>query len=289
MLERWAPRAEAALERLLPPPTGPAASLAEAMRYASLGGGKRLRAALVYSAGDMLGGDLDALDHAAAAVEMIHAYSLVHDDLPAMDDDDLRRGKPTCHKVYGEAAAILAGDALQSRAFEILALPGAGSDPAIRAAMVHTLARASGVDGMAGGQALDLAAVGASLSVDALATMHGLKTGALIRASVRLGAQCAAADAHTLDALDAFADKLGFAFQIVDDILDEVMDSETLGKTGGADRARDKPTYTSMLGLEQARQTVHELHRGALESLATIRHNTAVMNEIADFVVERRF
>ncbi len=289
VLEHWAARAEAALERFLPLADGPAARLEEAMRYACLGGGKRLRAALVYASGDMLGAPLDDLDRPAAAIEMIHAYSLVHDDLPAMDDDDLRRGKPTCHKVYGEAGAILAGDALQSLAFEILASapPSTGAEAAL--AMVRTLAEASGARGMAGGQALDLEAVGARLDVDALATMHGLKTGALIRAAVRLGALCAHADEPTLAQLDSYGRSLGFAFQIVDDILDEVMDSDTLGKTGGVDRARDKPTYTTMLGVDAARETVDRLHRDALESLAAIRHNTAVMSQIADFVANRRF
>ncbi len=286
-ISRWAERAERALERFLPDGSGPAGTLEAAMRYACLGGGKRLRATLVYATGDMLGTPPELLDRPAAAIEMIHAYSLVHDDLPAMDDDDLRRGKPTCHRAFDEATAILAGDALQSLAFEVLC-----ADPSIapgaRAAMVRVLAEASGARGMAGGQALDLGAVGTMLDVDALAAMHGLKTGALIRAAVRLGALCGDnADAQTLEQLDAYAGNLGFAFQIVDDILDEVMDSGTLGKTGGADRARGKPTYTSMTGLDEARATVDALHRAALESLRTIRHNTGVMGEIADFVTRR--
>ncbi len=289
VLEHWAARAQAALERFLPGGDGPAGDLESAMRYAALGGGKRLRAALVYATGDMLGAPLERLDRPAAAIELIHAYSLVHDDLPAMDDDELRRGKPTCHIVYGEAGAILAGDALQSLAFEILAPTTTDGDAGMHLAMVGTLAAASGAHGMAGGQSLDLAAVGARLDVAGLTTMHGLKTGALIRASVRLGALAAGADAHTLSRLDVYGENLGFAFQIVDDILDETMDSDTLGKTGGVDRARDKPTYTTMLGLDEARAMVDRLHRAALESLDAIGHNTAMMTRIADFVATRRF
>ena len=289
MLEHWAARAQAALERFLPDASGPASELEAAMRYAVLGGGKRLRAALVYATGEMLGAPLERLDRPAAAIEMIHAYSLVHDDLPAMDDDDLRRGKPTCHKVYGEAGAILAGDALQSLAFEILAPATPDGDARTHLDMVRVLAAASGARGMAGGQALDLAAVGARLDVDGLTTMHGLKTGALIRASVRLGGLGANADPRTLSRLDVYGENLGFAFQIVDDILDETMDSDTLGKTGGADRARDKPTYTTMLGLDEARAMVGRLHRAALESLQSIGHNTETMTRIADFVANRHF
>lgn len=289
VLEHWAARAQAALERFLPDASGPASELEAAMRYAVLGGGKRLRAALVYATGEMLGAPLERLDRPAAAIEMIHAYSLVHDDLPAMDDDDLRRGKPTCHKVYGEAGAILAGDALQSLAFEILAPATPDGDARTHLDMVRVLAAASGARGMAGGQALDLAAVGARLDVDGLTTMHGLKTGALIRASVRLGGLGANADPRTLSRLDVYGENLGFAFQIVDDILDETMDSDTLGKTGGADRARDKPTYTTMLGLDEARAMVGRLHRAALESLQSIGHNTETMTRIADFVANRHF
>ena len=289
VLEHWAARAQAALERFLPDASGPASDLEAAMRYAVLGGGKRLRAALVYATGEMLGAPLERLDRPAAAIEMIHAYSLVHDDLPAMDDDDLRRGKPTCHKVYGEAGAILAGDALQSLAFEILAPATPDGDARTHLDMVRVLAAASGARGMAGGQALDLAAVGARLDVDGLTTMHGLKTGALIRASVRLGGLGANADPRTLSRLDVYGENLGFAFQIVDDILDETMDSDTLGKTGGADRARDKPTYTTMLGLDEARAMVGRLHRAALESLQSIGHNTETMTRIADFVANRHF
>jgi farnesyl diphosphate synthase len=290
ILTRWAPRSEAALVRFLPPVEEPARTLREAMRYACLDGGKRLRATLVYTTGEMLKTPLEWLDYPAAAIEMIHAYSLVHDDLPAMDDDEIRRGKPTCHKVFGEAGAILAGDALQCRAFEVLSLADSPFGAAEQVAMIRTLSEASGVHGMVAGQSLDLAAVGERLDVEQLTTMHRLKTGALIRAAVRLGAQCGGQSDHqTLEQLDIYARSLGLCFQIVDDILDEVVDTATLGKTSGSDRARDKATYTTMLGIDEARAMVGQLHRTALESLATIRHNTEAMARIADFVVNRSF
>ncbi len=288
-LEFWAQRTERVLLELMPESHHPAPDLWQAMRYATLDGGKRLRAALVYLTGTMLGVDAAKLDRPAAAIEMIHAYSLVHDDLPAMDDDDLRRGKPTCHRRFGEAAAILAGDALQGLAFEILAADGSGLDAAIRVRLVEELARAAGDRGMAGGQAIDLAAAGSRMTREQLDNMHGMKTGALIRAAVRMGALCGAPEnRELLTALDDFSKRIGLAFQIVDDILDDTMDSSTLGKPGGSDRARDKPTYTSVLGIDQARAVVDELVDDALERLDTIGHNTGSLREIAGFVARRR-
>ncbi len=288
-LRFWGQRTERVLSTLMPESHHPAPELARAMRYATLDGGKRLRASLVYLTGTMLGVDAGKLDRPAAAIEMIHAYSLVHDDLPAMDDDDLRRGKPTCHRRFGEAAAILAGDALQSLAFEILASDESGLDAAIRVRLIGELARAAGDRGMAGGQAIDLAAAGTRMTRKQLDTMHGLKTGALIRASVRIGALCGAPeDRELLAALDDFAGRIGLAFQIVDDILDDTVDSSTLGKPGGSDRALDKPTYTSVLGIDRARAVVDELVDSALERLATIGHNTGSLREIAGFVARRR-
>ncbi len=288
MLTQWATRVEGVLDQLLPEAEGPVSALHEAMRYASLGGGKRLRASLVYSTGALLEVDTSLLDRPAAAVEMVHAYSLVHDDLPAMDNDDLRRGKPTCHRAFGEAIAILAGDALQTRAFEILcehdsALP---ANNVLR--MIKALAQSSGVAGMAGGQAIDLDAVGKNPDLEYLEIMHSMKTGALIRASVRLGALCSSTVTRdTLNQLDIFARCIGLAFQVIDDILDEVSDSGTLGKTGGSDRARNKPTYTSTVGLANARRIVDTLHGDALASLKTIRHNTDNMRQLADFIICR--
>ncbi len=288
-LQFWARRSERSLERLLPERDHPAPDLWYAMRYATLDGGKRLRATLVYVTGTMLGATPEQLDIPASAIELIHAYSLVHDDLPAMDDDDLRRGKPTCHRKFGEAAAILAGDALQALAFETLATAGADLDADVRLRLVAELSRAAGDRGMVGGQAIDLAAVGRTLGREQLDTMHGMKTGALIRSAVRMGAICGAPGDHALLAtLDAYAGNLGLAFQIVDDILDETADSATLGKTGGADRARDKPTYTSALGVDRAREMVDALLDKALESLGTIGHNTETLRDIAGFVARRR-
>jgi farnesyl diphosphate synthase len=249
-LQAFPERSEAVLETLLPPVDRPPLRLHQAMRHAVLGGGKRMRPLLVYATGQMLGASLEALDRPAAAVELMHAYSLVHDDLPAMDDDDLRRGRPTCHIAFDEATAILAGDALQCLAFEVLT----EADLAIgtRLRMLQTLAAASGVRGMAGGQALDLAAVGRRLDISELEAVHRMKTGALIRASVRLGALAANAGDTLFEALDEFADALGLAFQIRDDMLDIEGTAESLGKTAGKDARADKPTYPSLLGPEQA-------------------------------------
>jgi farnesyl diphosphate synthase len=281
-------RVERALEYWLPPEHLHPIALHSAMRYSTLGGGKRMRPALVYGTGQALGVSLDSLDGIACAVELIHAYSLIHDDLPAMDDDDLRRGKPACHKAFGEAMAILAGDAIQALAFEILARdPTMAADPAVRLRMVELLATASGSRGMAGGQAIDLASVGSRLDVAQLEAMHIHKTGALIRASVMMAAACADIDDQESDTLDHFAKCIGLAFQIRDDILDVEGDTATLGKTQGADHAHDKPTYPALLGLEQAKARALALHEDALESLSGFDTRADLLRGIAGYVVMR--
>ncbi|MGH8157577.1 MAG: polyprenyl synthetase family protein [Rhodanobacter sp.] len=282
-------RAEQALDRNLPPAEQSPAELHHAMRYAVLGGGKRLRPLLVYAAAHALGSDDTALDAAACAVELIHAYSLVHDDLPAMDDDALRRGRPTCHIVYGEAMAILAGDALQALAFEILADDMAKRvDAATVVAMLHTLGRACGAEGMAGGQALDLAAVGRKLSLAELEHMHACKTGALIRASVQLGGLLAGADANTRDALDRYAHAVGLAFQVRDDILDVEGESAVIGKTAGKDAAADKPTFPSIIGLDASRARLAELTDTALAAIAPLGERGVLLQELARYSTNRR-
>jgi geranylgeranyl pyrophosphate synthase len=262
------------------------ARLLEAMRYATLGGGKRLRALLVYATGQALGATNRAMDAAAAAVEMIHAYSLVHDDMPVMDDDDLRRGRPTCHKAYDEATALLVGDALQSMAFETLCDSSLSAEQ--QSAMVRRLAQSAGVFGMAGGQAVDLESVGKKLDLNALQSMHKLKTGALIRASVVLGALAAEnCDEDTLSHLERYADCIGLAFQVQDDVLDVIADTETLGKTQGADIALNKPTYPALLGLAKAQQKAVALIEKALGQLAELPFNTEALAALAQFVVKR--
>lgn len=285
-LSAYRGRANRALEACLPAADRAPIELHEAMRYAVLDGGKRVRATLVYASGEATGADPALLDAPACAVELIHAYSLVHDDLPAMDNDDLRRGKPTTHRAFGEANALLAGDALQTLAFEVLA---EGADGAPRGLeMVATLARASGSLGMAGGQAIDLAAVGCQLSLDALENMHRHKTGALIRASVRLGALCGSdVSATALEQLDGYAACIGLAFQVRDDILDVEADTETLGKTQGADIALDKPTYPSLLGLDTAKQKAVELHERAIAELAGFDARADALRGLSAFIVNR--
>ncbi len=279
-------RANRALEACLPQAEPGPAQLHEAMRYAVLNGGKRVRATLVYATGEAVGADSALLDGPACAVELIHAYSLVHDDLPAMDDDDLRRGKPTCHRAYGEANALLAGDALQSFAFQILADGAADAERAL--ALVATLAHASGSLGMAGGQAIDLAAVGRELGLDELEHMHRHKTGALIRASVRLGALCGVnVSAEQLAQLDAYAACIGLAFQVRDDILDVEADTETLGKAQGADIALNKPTYPALLGLPSAKQKAEELHERAIGELADFDARADGLRGISAYIVNR--
>ncbi|KAB7770069.1 polyprenyl synthetase family protein [Xanthomonas maliensis] len=256
-LQRWVIRTERNLDASLPAPALSPQRLHAAMRHAVLGGGKRIRPLLVYASGSLFGAEEETLDPPAVAVELIHAYSLVHDDLPAMDDDDLRRGQPTVHIAFDEATAILAGDALQARAFELLA--DAPVDAALRVGWLHCLATAGGAAGMCGGQALDIEATGQSQPLAALQRMHALKTGALIRAAVRMGALGGQAPAEDLQRLDDFADALGLAFQVRDDILDVEASSEQLGKTAGKDLAQSKSTYPALLGMEGAKRKLAEL------------------------------
>jgi farnesyl diphosphate synthase len=282
-------RAEQALDRNLPPADQSPAELHRAMRYAVLGGGKRLRPLLVYAAAQALGEEGASLDTAACAVELIHAYSLVHDDLPAMDDDALRRGRPTCHIVFGEAMAILAGDALQALAFEILADDRVRqTDAATGMAMLRTLGQACGAEGMAGGQALDLAAVGRALTLDELEHMHACKTGALIRASVRLGALGAGSNGDILQALDRYAHAVGLAFQVRDDILDVEGESAVIGKTAGKDAAADKPTFPSIIGLDASRARLAELTDNALVAIAPLGERGVLLRELAQYSAHRK-
>ncbi|WP_448100616.1 (2E,6E)-farnesyl diphosphate synthase [Luteibacter jiangsuensis] len=281
-------RADDALARVLPGEQLPPAELHRAMRYAVLGGGKRLRPLFVYAAGHALGCDGPILDAPACAVEIIHAYSLVHDDLPAMDDDALRRGRPTCHIVFGEAMAILAGDALQALAFDILASAPGDDDPRQRIAMLRALGAACGAEGMAGGQAFDLAAVGRKLSLDELERMHAYKTGALIRASVRLGALAAGCrDDAMLDRLDRYAHAVGLAFQVRDDILDVEGESAVIGKTAGKDAAADKPTFPSILGLDASRERLTALVDEALDAVGPLGERGEWLAELALYSARR--
>ena len=275
-------RIERALDAALPPAGEHPASLHEAMRYAVLGGGKRVRPLLVLAAGETVGAPRPALELAGCAIELIHAYSLVHDDLPCMDDDVLRRGRPTVHVAFGEAVAMLVGDALQTLAFETLAR--VERPAALR--MVAELAAASGSRGMAGGQAIDLAATGATMSPQALEDMHRRKTGALLRTSVRLGALCG--EARGLEpALDAYAEAIGLAFQVVDDILDVEGSADSLGNTAGKDADHDKPTYVSVLGLAQSKQMAARLHDAALTAIAPLGESGRRLRELADLIVSR--
>lgn len=263
------------------------AGLGEAMRYAVLDGGKRLRPLLVLAACEAVGANAQAALRAACAVELIHAYSLVHDDMPCMDNDVMRRGKPTVHVRFGEARALLAGDALQALAFELLT-PEEGVPPAMQARLCRELARAAGADGMAGGQAIDLASVGLQLSEDQLRQMHRLKTGALLQASVVMGAVCGQTPEGTLRALSDYGAAMGLAFQVVDDVLDVTQDSATLGKTAGKDAASDKPTYVSLMGLEAARAHAEALRAQALAALAASGlTDTRALAALADMVVRR--
>lgn len=257
-------RVEALMDRWVP--SDAPAGLGDAMRYAVLGGGKRLRPLLVLAASEAVQGDAPAADRAAVAVELIHAYSLVHDDMPCMDNDVLRRGKPTVHVAFGEAQAMLAGDAMQALAFEVLT-PDEGVDPALQAQLCRLLARASGHAGMAGGQAIDLAAIGQPLSECELRNMHERKTGLLLRAAVQMGAACGRPDAATAGALCRYGSAIGLAFQVVDDILDVTQDSATLGKTAGKDEEAGKPTYVSVMGLDASRRYAAQLRDEALAAL----------------------
>jgi farnesyl diphosphate synthase len=264
------------------------AGLGEAMRYAVLDGGKRLRPLLAMAASEAVHGNPAAALRAACAVELIHAYSLVHDDMPCMDNDVLRRGKPTVHVKFGEAQALLAGDALQALAFELLT-PEGDEVPAVQqAALCRLLARAAGHEGMAGGQAIDLASIGRALSEEELRQMHGLKTGALLQGSVLMGAACGRADARASQALALYGAAMGLAFQVVDDILDCTADSGTLGKTAGKDAAHDKPTYVSLMGLERSRAYAQELLRQARGALADSGlQDTQALQALAAMVVNR--
>lgn len=291
-LERFRQQVDSALDHYLPQVSGPEAYLQQAMRYAVIGGGgKRVRPILVYAAGQAFKLDINQLNAPAAAIEMIHAYSLIHDDLPAMDNDDLRRGRPTCHKAFNEATAILAGDALQALAFEILAQDqNIPCDSAARLEMIQLLASASGSIGMAGGQAIDLASVGKQLSLEQLENMHQLKTGALIRASVLLGAMCSPlANTEMLDRLAHYGHCIGLAFQIQDDILDVIADTETLGKPQGSDIEQNKPTFPALLGLEGARMRAMELHHQALAALDIFDESADTLRNLSAYIVERGY
>ncbi len=283
-------RVDGCLEALFVPPLPQLERLYQAMRYSVMNGGKRVRPLLVYAACEALNGDKASADGAACAVELIHAYSLVHDDLPAMDDDDLRRGQPTTHKAFDEACAILAGDGLQSLAFEAMAQERHNpQDAALRLRMFAVLARAAGPAGMVGGQAIDLGSVGLKLDRDALELMHRHKTGALIEASVQLGALASGrADADNLASLSQYARAIGLAFQVQDDILDVESDTATLGKHQGADIARDKPTYPALLGMDAAKAYALELRDQALHALRPFDFAAEPLRELARYIVERR-
>jgi len=282
-------RVETALARHLPGNDCIPARLHDAMRYATLGGGKRVRPLLAFAAGELTGATAEQLDIVACAVELIHAYSLVHDDLPCMDDDVLRRGRPTCHVEFDEPTALLVGDSLQTLAFELLASQPLGN-PASQLEMITLLAHASGSRGMAGGQAIDLGSVGKALNQPELELMHALKTGALIRAAVLLGALAGQPlSAAERTNLDRFAKRAGLLFQVVDDILDCTASTATLGKTAGKDEAADKPTYVSLLGLDTARQYADELRSDALDALAIFGERAARLTQLADFICHRQF
>ena len=287
LLAAWRDRIDAALERALPDPDTSPRPLHRAMRHAVLLGGKRMRPLLVHASGGLYQADPAALDAAGVAIELVHAYSLVHDDLPAMDDDELRRGQPTVHVAYGEATAILAGDALQSLAFEVLAR--APLEPATRVELLRILASAAGAGGMCGGQALDLAATGngGALDVAALERLHGLKTGALIRAAVRMGAACGGADDDGLAALDRYARALGLAFQVRDDILDVEGDSRVIGKTAGKDAEQDKATFPALIGMEASRHRLAELAAEMEAALAPFGDRALALHRLGDMAIRR--
>jgi geranylgeranyl pyrophosphate synthase len=289
-LEAWQARMEDALASRLAPAAQTPERLHAAMRYSVLAGGKRVRPILLMATARAVGLTEDEVEAAACALELVHVYSLVHDDLPSMDDDDLRRGRPTCHKAYDEATALLVGDALQSLAFELLARdPALPADPAIRVRLVELLGRAIGSLGMAGGQALDLEAEGHRLSLAELERMHSLKTGALIRASVMMGAACAPElEPQLLQALSGFATPIGLAFQIQDDLLDVLSDTATLGKAAGADQERGKSTYPAILGVAASQEQVRRLHALALQSLAPFGGRAEALRAVTDWLLARR-
>ena len=291
LLGTYQDRVNAALDKYLPKDDPPEHNLAEAIRYSVLGGGKRIRPAMVYAAGEAMGVSTDLLDIPACAVEMIHAYSLIHDDLPAMDDDDLRRGRPTCHMAFDEATAMLAGDALQALAYEILAKDDHEElTPEHRIGMLSLLTEASGAHGMAGGQAVDLASVGKQLTLAQLEHMHQLKTGALIRASVLLGGMCKRdISDNELKILHDYSLCIGLSFQIQDDILDVISDTETLGKPQGSDQDQEKPTFPAILGLEESRQRAIEQHEKALKILEPLDTKADSLRQLSAYIVERQY
>ncbi len=290
LLIEYQQRVNQTLEKWLPPADINPATLHQAMRYSVLGSGKRVRPILVYATASALSIPLEKVDGIAAAVEIIHAYSLIHDDLPAMDDDDLRRGRPTCHKQFDEATAILAGDALQALAFYILSHdPEMTSDAANRLRMIEKLALFSGSRGMAGGQAIDLASVGKTLNLEQLETMHIHKTGALIRTCIHMAALSAQhADEQQLQALDNYAKKIGLSFQVQDDILDVISDTETLGKPQGSDAQLDKPTFPSIIGLQAAQNKAMQLHQQAVEAIENFGSEADILRAISHWFVSRR-
>jgi geranylgeranyl pyrophosphate synthase len=291
LLESWRTRIERALAARLPEASAVPTRLHEAMRYSVLGGGKRVRPALLFATARAVGLPEEEVEAAACAIELVHVYSLVHDDLPAMDDDDLRRGRPTCHKAYDEATAILVGDALQPLAFQLLATDAAlPAAPAIRLRLIELLADASGTFGMAGGQAIDLAVQGKRLDVSQVEEMHARKTGALIRASVLMAAVCAPTlEPRLFEALAAFASPIGLAFQIQDDLLDVLGDTSTLGKATGADSERAKPTHPAVIGIEPSQQRVRLLHSQALDALLPFGPSADALRSMADWLLARSY
>lgn len=279
---------ETMIDRLLPMVDGDESVLLEAMRYAALGGGKRLRGYLVTEIAAIFGAEPEGALRVAASVEMLHAYSLVHDDLPAMDDDDLRRGQPSTHKQFDEAIAILAGDALQTSAFEILADEATHPDPAVRIALVTALAQASGAAGMVGGQVVDIRGEGKSLPLDQVRRLHAMKTGALIRYAAEAGAILGGADRVQRDAIIAYGRDIGTAFQVADDVLDTTASAEELGKTAGKDEASGKSTYVSLLGIDGARAEATRLSEQATQALTSLGTEAAALRALAQYIVERR-
>lgn len=285
-MKSWQQRSEHILDRCLPAETIAPEPLHQAMRYSALASGKRFRPVLVYAVGEALGLEHEYCDPIATSIELIHAYSLIHDDLPAMDDDDLRRGRPTCHKAFDEATAILAGDALQALAFEVLA-SAENVEPQRMLRAISELAKACGSTGMAGGQAVDLAAVGKKLSADELNHMHSLKTGALIRACVRAPCLVAGVEQDILQELTEYADAVGLAFQVHDDILDVTGNSQVIGKSAHSDHEKNKPTYPSILGMEESLRQAEHLHQKALAHLKQVSLETSSLAWLAGFVVSR--
>jgi farnesyl diphosphate synthase len=285
---QWRQQVDTAMDSWLPSESTNPTSLHKAMRYSVLNGGKRIRPILTYATGESFGVTIDKVNIPACAIELIHAYSLIHDDLPAMDDDDLRRGRPTCHIAHGEAMAILAGDALQALAFRILSHYGEKLTNNQRIEMIKILTLASGSRGMAGGQAIDLDSVGKQITITELENMHIHKTGALIRACINMGALCAEnISSEELKILDHYAKCIGLAFQIKDDILDIESDTEILGKTQGADEAKNKPTYPALIGLAESKKMAKDLLEQSLNSLGKLNLQTSRLSELAYFIIER--